>query len=69
MVVHACNPRYSGGRGRRMESLRPAQAKLVEIYRKRERERERERETLKQKISTNLKERHTLRKGTRETER
>jgi hypothetical protein len=32
MVVHACNPSSSGGRGRRISSLRPAQAKSVRPY-------------------------------------
>jgi hypothetical protein len=28
VVVHTCNPSYSKGRDRRMESSRPAQAKI-----------------------------------------
>jgi hypothetical protein len=31
MVVCACNPRYSGGISRRIQSLRIAQAKLVRL--------------------------------------
>jgi hypothetical protein len=29
VVVHTCNSRYSGGRGRKMENSRPAKKKLV----------------------------------------
>jgi hypothetical protein len=31
VVVPTCNPRYSGGRGKRITSLRPAQPKLVRL--------------------------------------
>jgi hypothetical protein len=31
MVVHTCNPSYSGGRGRRISTLKSAQAKLVRL--------------------------------------
>jgi hypothetical protein len=32
VVVHTCNLSYSGGKGRRMVSLRPAWAMLVRPY-------------------------------------
>jgi hypothetical protein len=32
MVVLDYNPSYSGGRGRRMANLKPAQAKIVRLY-------------------------------------
>jgi hypothetical protein len=32
VLVHACNPSYSGGRSRRIMSLRPNWAKLVRSY-------------------------------------
>jgi hypothetical protein len=31
-AVHAYNPSFSGGRGRRINSLRPAWVKLVRLY-------------------------------------
>jgi hypothetical protein len=37
VVLHACNLTYSGGRGRRMESLRPTQAKLARTFSKNKR--------------------------------
>jgi hypothetical protein len=32
MVVHTYNPSYSGGRGRKITSLRPAQARVMRPY-------------------------------------
>jgi hypothetical protein len=32
VVAHSCNSSYLGGRGRRIESSRPAQAKLARPY-------------------------------------
>jgi hypothetical protein len=32
MVVHSCNPSYSGRRDRRLTSSKPAQAKLSRPY-------------------------------------
>jgi hypothetical protein len=40
VVVHACNPSYLGGRGRKISNLRPACAKVTRPY-------------LKNKIKTN----------------
>jgi hypothetical protein len=32
MVAHSSNPKYSGGRGKKIESSRPAQVKLERPY-------------------------------------
>jgi hypothetical protein len=32
VVVHTCNPSYSGGRGRKIPSSRPGQARLMRLY-------------------------------------
>jgi hypothetical protein len=37
MVAHACNPSYSGGRGRKVVSLRSAHAIITEILLKKKR--------------------------------
>jgi hypothetical protein len=32
LVVHACNPNYTGGGGRMIVSLRPAYTKVMRLY-------------------------------------